>query len=83
MKLKLSNLIKGFNILNQWVKEISTAKSKESKLEAPEEVKASRFTRDRIRSLRNKLGMSQRELSILTGASVVSPTLLHIWLFCP
>jgi DNA-binding XRE family transcriptional regulator len=32
-------------------------------------VKASRFTPERIRSLRNKLGISQRELGILVGAT--------------
>jgi DNA-binding transcriptional regulator YiaG len=41
------------------------------KLEAtPEEVKTSRLTPDRIRRLRNKLGLSMRELGILTGTSL-------------
>jgi DNA-binding transcriptional regulator YiaG len=71
MKLKLSNFIKNFTILDRLAKEASKGKSTESKLEAtPEEVKASRLTPDRIRRLRNKLGISQRELGILTGASL-------------
>lgn len=70
MKLKLSNLLKGFNILNRWAKEISKAKSTEFKLEAsPDEVKASRFSSKRIRGLRKKLGVSQRELGILIGVT--------------
>jgi transcriptional regulator with XRE-family HTH domain len=36
----------------------------------PGEVKASRLTPDRIRRLRNKLGLSMRELGILTGSSI-------------
>jgi DNA-binding transcriptional regulator YiaG len=41
------------------------------KLEAtPEEVKASRLTPDRIRGFRKKLGISMRELGILTGSSL-------------
>ena len=37
---------------------------------SPEEVKASRLTPERIAGLRKKLGISQRELGILTGASL-------------
>jgi len=71
MKLKLSNLIKGFAPLNRWVNEIAQSKSKEPRL-APtlEEVKASRLTPKRIRNLRMKLGISQRELGILVGATI-------------
>ncbi len=36
----------------------------------PEEVKASRLTPDRIRGLRKKLGISMRELGVLTGSSL-------------
>jgi DNA-binding transcriptional regulator YiaG len=36
----------------------------------PEEVKASRLTPERIRGLRKKLGISMRELGVLTGSSV-------------
>jgi DNA-binding transcriptional regulator YiaG len=71
MKVKLSNLLKGFGALNRLAKEISKAKSAEPKLAAsPEEVKASRITPERIRRLRMKLGISMRELGILTGATV-------------
>jgi DNA-binding transcriptional regulator YiaG len=71
MKLKLSNLIKGVTVLDRLAKEISKAKSAEPKLEAsPEEVKASRITPERIRSLRKKLGISQRELGVMAGATI-------------
>ena len=72
MKLKLSNLLKNFTVVNRLVKE--QAKQYEEKkltLEAsPEEVKASRLTADRIRNLRKKLGLSQRELGILTEVTI-------------
>ena len=71
MKVKLSKLIKNFTVLDRLTKEASKTKSTEPKLEAtPEEVKASRLTPDRIRGLRKKLGISQKELGILTGASL-------------
>jgi DNA-binding transcriptional regulator YiaG len=70
MKLKLSNLIKGFTVLDRLAKEISKDRSTEPKLEAsPDEVKASRITPERIRSLRKKLGISQRELGLLIGVT--------------
>ena len=71
MKLKLSNLLKNFTVVNRAVRE--QAKQYEEKkltLEAsPEEVKASRLTPGRIRNLRKKLGISQRELGILTDVT--------------
>ncbi len=71
MKLKLSNLIKNFTVLDRLAKEISKAKSMEPKLEAsPGEVKASRLTPQRISGLRKKLGISQRELGALVGATI-------------
>jgi DNA-binding transcriptional regulator YiaG len=71
IRLKLSNLLKGFAPLNRWFKETAQSKSKEAKLAAsPEEVKASRFNPERIRGLRNKLGLSQRELGVLVGATI-------------
>jgi DNA-binding transcriptional regulator YiaG len=71
MKVKLSNLLKGFSPLNRLAKEMSKTKSAEPKLAAsPEEVKASRFTPERIRRLRMKLGISMRELGLLTGATI-------------
>ncbi len=71
IKLKLSNLLKAFAPMNRLAKEIMESKAKEPKLAAsPEEVKASRFSPERIRHLRVKLGMSQRELGMLVGASL-------------
>jgi len=71
MKIKLSNLIKNFAVLDRLAKEASKGKSTEPKLEvSAEEVKASRLTPDRIRGLRKKLGISMRELGILTGSSL-------------
>ena len=70
IRLKLSNLLKGFAPLNRWVKETARSKSKETQLSAsPKEVKASRFTPERIRHLREKLGISQRKLGVLVGAT--------------
>ena len=70
MRLKLSGLSKGITSLNRMTKELHLEEVK-PKLEAtPEEVKASRLTPDRIRGLRKKLGISMRELGVLTGASM-------------
>ena len=56
--------------MNRLAKEIAEEKAKEPKLAAsPEEVKASRFTPVRIRRLREKLGISQRELGLLVGST--------------
>jgi len=71
LKLKLSNLIKSFTVLDRLAKEASKSKSTEPKLEASqEEVRASRLTPERIAGLRKKLGISQREMGVLTGASL-------------
>ena len=72
MKLKLSGLLKSFNNVNRWAKEQARqAESREIRLEASaEEVKASRLTPERVRGLRKKLGLSQRELGILTGVTI-------------
>ena len=71
IRLKLSNLLREFAPLNRWVKATVQSKSKESKLAtSPEEVKASRFNPERIRGLRQKLGLSQRELGVLVGATL-------------
>jgi DNA-binding transcriptional regulator YiaG len=70
LRLKLSNLIKNFIVLDRLAKEISKTKSTEPKLEASaEEVKTSRLTPDRIAGMRKKLGISQRELGVLVGAT--------------
>ena len=72
MRLKLSGLSKGILSLNRMTKELHLEEAK-PKLEAtPEEVKASRLTPDRIRGLRKKLGISMRELGVLTGSSLSS-----------
>jgi DNA-binding transcriptional regulator YiaG len=70
MRLKLSGLSRGILSLNRMTKELRLEEPK-PKLEAtPEEVKASRLTPDRIRGLRRKLGISMRELGVLTGSSL-------------
>jgi DNA-binding transcriptional regulator YiaG len=70
MRLRLSSLSKGVTSLNRMTKELPLEEAK-PKLEAtPEEVKASRLTPDRIRGLRKKMGISMRELGILTGSSL-------------
>jgi len=70
MRLKLSGLSRGILSLNRMTKELHLEEAK-PKLEAtPEEVKASRLTPQRIRGLRKKLGISMRELGILTGSSL-------------
>jgi DNA-binding transcriptional regulator YiaG len=69
MRTKLSNLSRGIASLNRVTKELHLEEAK-PKLEAtPEEIRASRFTPERIQGLRKKLGISQRELGILIGAS--------------
>ena len=72
VRLKLSSLSKNFRALDRLAKEqIIPMTSGKFKLEAsPEEVKVARLTPARIRNLRKKLGISQRELAILTGASM-------------
>jgi DNA-binding transcriptional regulator YiaG len=70
IRLKLSNLLKAFTPMNRLTREMAASKAKEPKLTAsPEEVKASRLTPERIRRFREKLGISQRELGILVGAT--------------
>jgi DNA-binding transcriptional regulator YiaG len=76
MRLKLSGLLKSFTKLDRWAKEQTRqAERMEINLEAtPEEVKASRFTPERIRNLRKKKGLSQRELAILAGVTIGAVT---------
>jgi DNA-binding transcriptional regulator YiaG len=70
MGAKLASLSKGIASLNRTAKEMHLEEAK-PKLEAtPEEVKASRLSPERIGRLRKKLGISQRELGILIGASL-------------
>jgi DNA-binding transcriptional regulator YiaG len=70
MRLRLSSLSRNFSALDRLTKE-QLQKAPKKGLEAtPEEVKASRLIPERIRRFRNKLGISMRELGILTGASL-------------
>jgi DNA-binding transcriptional regulator YiaG len=72
MRLRLSALSKTFSILNRLAKE-QLQKALKKELEAtPEELKASRLTPDRIQRLRKKLGISMRELGVLTGVGLSS-----------
>jgi DNA-binding transcriptional regulator YiaG len=70
MRLRLSSLSKNFFALNRLTKEQLQKVPKKGLEATPEEVKASRITPDRIRRLRKKLGISMRELGILTGTSL-------------
>jgi DNA-binding transcriptional regulator YiaG len=70
MRLRLSALSKSFSALDRLVRE-KLPKAPKKELEAtPGEVKGARLTPDRIRRLRKKLGLSMRELGILTGSSL-------------
>ena len=72
MRLRLSGLSKSFVLFDRVAKEkIRQDESKKFQLEAsPEEVKISRLTPARIRNLREKLGLSQRELAVLAGVTI-------------
>ena len=70
MRLKLSGLSRGILSLNRMTKELRLEEAKPRLEATPEEVKASRLTSDRIRGLRKKLGISMRELGVLTGSSL-------------
>jgi DNA-binding transcriptional regulator YiaG len=70
MRIKLSDLSKGITSWNRMIKELHLEEAKPRLEATPEEVKASRLTPERIRRLRNKMGISMRELGILTGSSV-------------
>lgn len=83
MRTKLSNLSRGIASLNRVTKELHLEEVK-PKLEAtPEEIKASRLTPKRIQGLRKKLGISQRELGILIGASTGAVLSWEKGKFCP
>ncbi len=72
MRLKLSGLSRGILSVNRLAKELHLEEAKPRLEATPEEVKASRLTPDRIRGLRRKLGISMRELGVLTGSSLSS-----------
>ena len=70
IRLRLSSLSKNFSTLNRVTKEQLEKMPKKGLEATPEEVKASRLTPDRIRGLRKKLGISMRELGVLTRSSL-------------
>jgi len=71
MRLKVSGLMKGFGTLNRITKEQAQRAKEQFKLEAsPEEIKIARFSPARIRALRLKKGLSQKELGMLVGVSL-------------
>jgi DNA-binding transcriptional regulator YiaG len=71
MRLKLSGLMKGFGNLNRITKEQVQRASEQFKLESsPDEIKIARFSPARIRALRLKKGLSQKELGMLIGVSL-------------
>ena len=71
MRLKVSTLVKGYTTLNRVAKEQIQRATEQFKLEAtPEEIKIARFSPGRIRALRLKKGLSQKELGMLLGVSL-------------
>ena len=72
MRLRLSSLSKNFALVDRVAKEkLREDESKKFQLQASaEEVKISRLTPARIRNLRKKLGLSQRELATLAGVTI-------------
>ena len=85
MRLKLSGLAKNMRTLDKVAKEqMRRDESKKFQLQAnPEEVKASRFTPERIRRLRQRLGLSQKKLALLTGVSIGAVGLWEKGKFAP
>lgn len=72
IKLRLSRLSKTFKPIDRLAREqIRQDEEKKLQLEASmEEAKSSRFTPERIRLLRKKLGISQKNLGILAGVTM-------------
>jgi DNA-binding transcriptional regulator YiaG len=72
LRLKLSGLIKSFMAMERQAKEVlkEQAKKKMELQASPEEVKVSRLTPQRIRLMRNKIGISQKDLGTLLGVSI-------------
>jgi DNA-binding transcriptional regulator YiaG len=72
LKLKLSSLMKSFTAMERQAKEViqEQAKKKLVLQATPEEVKISRLTPQRIRLLRNKIGISQKDLGLLLEVSI-------------
>jgi len=85
MRFKLSKLSKNFVVLDRMAREWSRQdESKKLKLDASlEEAKASRFTPERIRGLRQKLGITQKELAALAGVTMGAVALWEKGKFAP
>jgi len=84
MSTKLSNLSKGFASLTRMAKELHLEERAKPKLEAtPEEVKVSRLTPQRIHLLRNKIGISQKDLGTLLEVSIGTVGLWEKGKFAP
>ena len=85
MKKKLSDLGKKFAPLEKWTREkIREAEAKKAQLKAPAEVvKKSRLSPRLIRSLRQKLGLSQNKLAILIEASLGTVAMWEKGKFAP
>jgi len=85
MKLRLSNLSKSMVSLDRIAKE-KLRESPTQKLQTQldmGEAKKSRFTPGRIRSLRKKLGLSQKELAMLSGVTLGAIALWEKGKFAP
>ncbi len=70
MRLRVSSLSRGILSLNRMTKEVHLEEGKPKPEATTGEIKASRLTPDRIRRLKKKLGISIRELGVLTRESV-------------
>lgn len=72
MKKKLSSLSKTVSSLDRWTREKIRQDEKDKLMLKANagEIKKSRFTPQRIRNLRQKLGLSQKALAILTEVTI-------------
>ena len=85
MKKRLSDLTKKFAPLEKWTREkMREAEEKKAQLKAPAEVvKKSRLSPRLIRSLREKLGLSQNNLAKLIGVSLGAVAMWEKGKFAP
>jgi DNA-binding transcriptional regulator YiaG len=85
LRLKLSSLIKSFTAMERQAKEVleEQAKKKLVLQATPEEVKVSRLTPQRIHLLRNKIGISQKDLGTLLEVSIGTVGLWEKGKFAP
>jgi DNA-binding transcriptional regulator YiaG len=72
LRLKLSGLIRSFTAMERQAKEVLQEQAKKKLIlqATPEEVKISRLTPQRIRLLRNKIGISQKDVGTLLDVSI-------------